>query len=238
MTKSGERGIGRPRLWSRQACSPRLARELSCALATVALAGTVALLLRRWHVRKAPLALAKAAHLEWLAHPENPRSLRESYRSMARLVEWFDALPVDRRTELCCEVGLTIESDQFDEISLYRFSIAHRVPAYRLMRSHKRPGVGVPVVAWRPNDNSEKWDMLRPPEGIFVPATALLERRSGDHWTLRFLSPYSGKRVSGGALPSVGGKLHCAQCETRPNCRSVSSNWISRNVESLGNRAT
>jgi pimeloyl-ACP methyl ester carboxylesterase len=199
MTKCGERGNVRPRLWSRRACSPRPAREFSSAVAVLALAGTVALLLRRWHVRKAPLALAKAAHLEWLAHPENPRSLRESYRSMARLVEWFDALPVDRRTELCCEVGLTIESDQFDEISLYRFSIAHRVPAYRLMRSHKRRGIGVPVVAWRPNDNSEKWDMLRPPEGIFVPATALLERRSGDHWTLRFLSPYTRESVSVGA---------------------------------------
>ena len=162
MSKSGERGIDRPRLWSRQAYSPRLARELSCALAAVTLAGAVALLLRRWHVRKAPLALAKAAHLEWLAHPENHRFFRESYRSVARLVKWFDALPVDRRTDLCREVGLTIESDQFDESGLYRFSIAHHVPAFRLMRSHKRPGVGVPVVAWRPNDNSEKWDMLRP----------------------------------------------------------------------------
>jgi pimeloyl-ACP methyl ester carboxylesterase len=145
------------------------------------------------------LALAKAAHLEWLAHPENHRFFRESYRSVARLVKWFDALPVDRRTDLCREVGLTIESDQFDESGLYRFSIAHHVPAFRLMRSHKRPGVGVPVVAWRPNDNSEKWDMLRPPEGIFVPATALLERRSGDHWTLRFLSPYTRESVSVGA---------------------------------------
>ena len=205
----------------------------------VALAGTVALLLRRWHVRKAPLALAKAAHLEWLAHPENPRSFRESYRSVARLVEWFDALPVDRRTDLCREVGLTIESDQFDESGLYRFSIAHHVPAFRLMRSHRRPGIGVPVVAWRPNDNSEKWDMLRPPEGIFVPATALLERRSDDHWTLRFLSPYTRESVSVGARSyPLAANFTAPIAKSRPNCRSVSSNWISRNVESLGDCAT
>ena len=183
--------------------------------------------------------MAKAAHLKWLAHPENPRSLRESYRSVARLIEWFDALPVERRTEICRELGLTIESDHFDEIGLYRFSIAHHVPAYRLMRSHTRPGIGVPVVAWRPNDNSDKWDMLRPPEGIFAPATALLERRSDDHWTLRFLSPYyQRKRVSRGAFLSVGGQSHCAHCQTRPNCRSVSSNGISRDAEFLRDCAT
>ena len=99
-----------------------------------------------------------------------------------------------------------IENDRFDEIGLYRFSIARRVPAYRLVRSHTRLGIGVPVVAWRPNDNSEKWDTLRPPEGIFAPATALLERRSDDHWTLRFLSPHTRESVSvGGAFLSGGG---------------------------------
>ena len=186
-----------PRLWPRRARSPRLALELSSALATLAVAGTVALLLRRWHLRKAPLEVAKAAHLDWLAHPESPRCVRESYRSVARLIEWFDALPVNR-TELCREVGLMIQSDQFDEIGLDRFRIARHVPAYRLMRSHTRPGVGVPVVAWRANDNSDKWDMLRPPEGIFAAATALLERRSDDHWRLRFLSPYTRESVSVG----------------------------------------
>ena len=199
MTKSGERANVQPRLRSRTECPQRLALELACALATLAVAGTVALLLRRWHVRNAPLAMAKAAHLDWLAHPESPRSVRESYRSVARLIEWFDALPVAQRTERCREVGLMIESDQFDEIGLYRFRIARHVPSYRLMRSHTRPGIGVPVVAWRPNDNSDKWDMLRPPEGIFAPATALLERRSDDDWRLRFLSPYTRESVSVGA---------------------------------------
>jgi triacylglycerol esterase/lipase EstA (alpha/beta hydrolase family) len=202
MTKSGERANVQPRLWPRRQYPQRLALELSCALAILAVAGAVALLLRRWHVRNAPLAMAKAAHLHWLAHPQSPRSMRESYRSVARLIEWFDALPMERRTELCREVGLMIESDQFDEIGLYRFRIAHHVPAYRLMRSHTRPGIGLPVVAWRPNDSSDKWDMLRPPEGIFAPATALLERGSDDHWRLRFLSPYTRESVS------VGGRSY------------------------------
>ena len=196
MRKSGERANGQPRLWPGRVRSRRFALELSSALATLTVAGTVALLLRRWHVRNAALAMAKAAHLDWLADPENPRSVRESYRSLAGLIEWFDALPVEQRTELCRRVGLMIESDQFDEIGLYRFRIARHVPAYRLRRSHTLPGIGVPVVAWRPNDNADKWDMLRPPEGIFAPATALLERGSDDHWRLRFLSPYTKESVS------------------------------------------
>ena len=199
MTKSGVPADVEPRLWPRREYPKSLALELSWALATLAVAGIVALLLRRWHVRSAPLAKAKAAHLDWLAHPDNPRSLRESYRSVARLIEWLDALPVEKRTELCPQVGLMIESDQFDEIGLYRFRIARHVPAYRLMRSHTQPGIGVPVVAWRPNDNADKWDMLRPLEGIFAPATALLEQRSDDHWRLRFLSPYTREMVLVGA---------------------------------------
>jgi triacylglycerol esterase/lipase EstA (alpha/beta hydrolase family) len=199
MTKSAA-GL-QPRLWSTTTSSPKLrfALELSCALASLAVAAMAAPLLRRWHVRNTPLAVAKAAHLKWLSHPESLRFLRESYWSVARLIEWFDALPVARRAEICREVGLIIEIDQVDEIGLYRFRIAHDVPAYRLMRSHTRAGIGVPVVAWRPNDNSDRWDILRPPEGIFAPATALLERRSDDHWTLRFLSPYTRRSVKAGA---------------------------------------
>jgi triacylglycerol esterase/lipase EstA (alpha/beta hydrolase family) len=199
MTSSRERANVQLRLWSREPCAQGLPREISYALTTLVAAGVIALLLRWWRVRKTPLTMAKAAHLHWLSHPESPRSLRESYRSVARLIEWFDALPVEQRTELCRQGGLTIESDQFDEIGLDRFRIAHRVPAYRLRRSHIRAGIGVPVVAWRRNNNSDKWDTLRPPEGIFAPATALLERRSDDQWTLRFLSPYLSESVSVGA---------------------------------------
>src|SRR5207344_1941028 len=55
--------------------------------------------------------------------------------------------------------------------------------------------IGVPVVAWRPNDGSDQWDTLRPPEGIFASATAVLEPGSGGQWTLRFLSPYRRETV-------------------------------------------
>jgi triacylglycerol esterase/lipase EstA (alpha/beta hydrolase family) len=201
MTENSERADVQPRLWSRRAYSQslRLARELSYVLTTLAVGGVIVFLLRRWYLRNTPLAMAKAAHLKWLFRPESPRSLRESYRSVARLIEWFDALPVEQRTDICRQLGLTIESDHFDETGLHRFSIAHHVPAYRLMRSHARGGIGVPVVAWRPNNNADKWDVLRPPEGIFAPATALLERRSDEHLTLRFLSPHYRESVSVGA---------------------------------------
>jgi pimeloyl-ACP methyl ester carboxylesterase len=193
---SGGNALRRPS--PRRMYSRKLALELAGALAALAVAGLLALLLRRLHARKTPLALARAAHLEWLARPKCPRSLQASYRSVARLVEWFDALPVQGRTEACRQAGLSVEIDRLDETGLYRFSIAHRAPAYRLTRSHRRVGIGGPVVAWRPNDNSEKWDMLRPPEGISAPVTALLERRSEDQWALRFLSPYARENVTVG----------------------------------------
>ena len=143
-----------------------------------------------------PLALAQAA----LCSVDCPsgRSCgprRITTARLARLVKWFDALPVERRAEACREAGLVVEMDPMDEIGLYRFTVADQVPLYRLMRCHRRSGIGVPVVAWRPNDGSDRWDMLRPPEGIFAPATAVLAREDAGRWTLRFLSPYSRETV-------------------------------------------
>ena len=130
MTENSERADVQPRLWSRRGYSQslRFARELSYGLTALAVGGVIVFLLRRWYLRNTPLAMAKAAHLKWLSHPENPRSLRESYRSVARLIEWFDALPVEQRTDICRQLGLTIESDHFDETGLHRFSIAHHSP--------------------------------------------------------------------------------------------------------------
>ena len=147
--------------------------------------------------------MAKAAHLDWLAHPEKSSFLAgklpvggsDSSNGLTPCLS-------SRGPSFAVKAGLMIESDQSMRSVSTGSGIAHHVPAYRLMRSHTRPGIGVPVVAWRPNDNSDKWDMLRPPEGIFAPATALLERRSDDHWTLRFLSPYTRESVS------VGGRSY------------------------------
>jgi pimeloyl-ACP methyl ester carboxylesterase len=174
----------------------RKPKTFLCLLAALVLVGLIgcARLLRQ--SRKSFFALAQAAHARWLANPDDVRASRNSYHSVARLVQWLDSLPVDQRAEACREAGFGIEMDPMDEIGLCRFTIAAKVPAHRLIRCHTRSGIGVPVVAWRPNDDSEQWDILRPPEGISVPATAMLQRRADGHWMLRFLSPYSRETVA------------------------------------------
>ena len=86
--------------------------------------------------------------------------------------------------------------DAMEETDLCRFIVAHRVPTHRFRCCHTRAGIGVPIVAWHPNDGSCQWDGLRPPEGIAAPATALLDRGSKRQWTLRFLSPYRCETVT------------------------------------------
>ena len=167
----------------------RKLKYLSCLLTLVALAGLAGW--RRWRLRrKTPLALAQDAHAQWTARPDDVEASRNFCRSVARLVKWFDALPVARRTETCRDAGLAVEMDPMEETGLYRFTVADKVPAHRLMRWHTRSGIGVPIVAWRSNDGSDQWDTLRPPEGIAAPATAVLERGRNRQWTLRLLSPY------------------------------------------------
>ncbi|HEY5704002.1 MAG TPA: alpha/beta fold hydrolase [Terrimicrobiaceae bacterium] len=170
-------------------------KSLACLLALVALAG-LAGCATRWRLsRTTPRALAQDAHARWIARPDDTKASRDSYRSVARLVQWFDALPVARRIEACREAGLVVEMDPMEETGLYRFTVADTVPAHRLRRCHVRSGIGVPIVAWRPNTGSDKWDAFRPPEGICEPATAVLDQGRNRLWTLRFLSPYRRETV-------------------------------------------
>ena len=175
------------------------ARELKFLsfLALLALMGLVggAFALRSRQRRTTPLSLAQAAYARWIAHPDDLGASTNYYHCLARLVKWLDALPVARRAEACRDAGLVVEMDPMEEIGLSRFTVADKVPLYRLMRCHTRSGIGVPVVAWRQNDGSDRWDSLRPPEGIFAPATAVLAREDAGRWTLRFLSPYSRETV-------------------------------------------
>jgi hypothetical protein len=150
-----------------------------------------------WRKRyTSPLALAKAAYGQWIVRPDDARAYRKCYRCVARLVGWFDSLPLARRTEACREEGLAVEMDPMEETGLCRFTAADKVPAHRFRRCHTRAGIGVRVVAWRPNDGSGQWDGLRPPEGIAAPATAILDCGSKGQWTLRFLSPYRCETVT------------------------------------------
>jgi triacylglycerol esterase/lipase EstA (alpha/beta hydrolase family) len=174
----------------------RFALTLAGLAAAALLAGVASLVLRSRRRRRPVPLLAQAAHARWLSRPDDPWALRESHRSLARLVQWFDALPLELRAHACREAGLNVEMDRLEETGLCRFTIAQSVPVYRLHRCHQRAGVGVPVIVWRTNDDSERWDALRPPEGISVPATAVLERRGENEWTLRFLSPYRHESVT------------------------------------------
>jgi triacylglycerol esterase/lipase EstA (alpha/beta hydrolase family) len=173
----------------------RKLKFLSCLVALLVLAG-LAGCATRWRLsRTTPLALAQAAHAQWISRPDDAEASRNFYRSVARLVEWFDALPVAQRTEACRDAGLAVEIDPMEETGLYRFTVANKVTAHRLRRCHIRSGIGVPVVAWRPNDGSDQWDALRPPEGIAAPATAVLDH-GRNQWTLRFLSPHRRETVT------------------------------------------
>jgi triacylglycerol esterase/lipase EstA (alpha/beta hydrolase family) len=169
---------------------------LSSLFTLLAVAGLAGCALRLRQRRATLLSFAQAAYARWIANPGDVRASRNCYRSLARLVEWFDALPVERRAEACRDAGLVVEMDPMEEVGLSRFTIADKVPSYRLLRRHMRSGIGVPVVAWRPNDGSDRWDALRPPEGISAPATAVLERTGNGQWILRFLSPYQRESVT------------------------------------------
>jgi hypothetical protein len=174
----------------------RKLKFLCSLLAALALAGLAGYLAQWRKSRTSPLALAKAAHGHWIARPDDALASRNYYRCVARLVEWFDSLPLARRTEACGEEGLAVDMDPMEETDLCRFTVADKVPARRFKRCHTRAGIGVPVVAWRPNDGSGHWDALRPPEAIAAPATAILDRGTKGQWTLRFLSPYRSETVT------------------------------------------
>lgn len=122
-----------------------------CSLLVVLTLAGLAGYLARWRKRRtSPLAFAKAAYGQWLAHPDDAGASRNCYRCVARLVGWFDSLSLTRRIEACREEGLAVEMDPLEETGLCRFTVADKVPAHRFRRCHTRAGIGVPVIAWQP----------------------------------------------------------------------------------------
>jgi hypothetical protein len=165
--------------------------KLLCSvLEVLALAGLVGYLARRRKNRKSPLVLAQAAHDRWLAHPDDAGASRNCYSCVARLVGWFDNLPLTRRIEACREEGLAVEMDPLEEngpAPLLRRGQGARasIQALPYPCRHRRARHRMAAKRW-----FRQWDALRPPEGIAVPATAILDCGSKGQWTLRFLSPY------------------------------------------------
>jgi pimeloyl-ACP methyl ester carboxylesterase len=135
---------------------------------------------------------AQAAYTLLAANPADTQASKTYHRAVADLVKWYDALPPDQRESAARAADITVQQDATNETGLHRFMLTSQVPRDLLTRCQVRAGIGVPVVAWRPNDGTGKLDHLRPPEGIFAPMTAVLDRKStkhGDKWTLRFLWP-------------------------------------------------
>lgn len=137
-----------------------------------------------------PWSVGEEAGRTWLAHPEDPVALERYHRSIAKLVSWYDSLPENERAAACRAAHLTVEIENTGETGLRRFTLADQVKGRRLDHNHIRPGIGVPVMAWRPNDGSNPLDKYRPPEGLYVSVTALLVPRADKQpgWTLRFLA--------------------------------------------------
>ena len=215
----------------------RKLRPLSCLLGLVALAWLAGCAARRSLGRTTPLALAQDAHAQWIARPDDVSASRNFYRSVARLLEWFDALPVARRTETCRDAGLAVEMDTMEEGGLYRFAVADKVPAHRLLRRHIRSGIGVPVVAWRPNDGSDQWDAFRPPEGIAAPATAMLERENRVRRAILIAVPHRGSRIADNWIGDLGQSLYRADTDLQEAFRTLVENPLpsgSNIPESLG----
>jgi len=132
------------------------------------------------------LGAAKAAAEQWAGPVENPAARDRYNTAVEDLVEWYDAIPLDERAEACRKAGLKVELDSSLQPGMWNFTLARKVPLRRVKHTYTRPGIGVPVVVNRPNDCSQPLDIHRPPEGISLPSTALLEQGSSGAWVLHF----------------------------------------------------
>lgn len=130
-----------------------------------------------------------AAASQDLATDADSEAVKDCQRSLARLVKAVDRIPAADRERICRAAGLVVELDRLEEPGTDRFTPAAEVSKGLLDHWHERPGAGLPVVAWRRNDGSGKWDSLRPPEGLFAPATAVPDRLPDGRTRLRFLNP-------------------------------------------------
>lgn len=133
-----------------------------------------------------PTSRLAAAQRRWATAPNDTKTSQEYHRTVADLVKWYDGIPLEERAARCEAIGLQVKQEPTRESGLRHFQIASSIKVPKLDHCHDRKGVGVPVLAWRENDGSGKFDQFRPPEGIYAPMTAVLERHAKDQWTLQF----------------------------------------------------
>lgn len=123
------------------------------------------------------------------AAPQDSAVAQDCRRSLAKLVRMLDRVSPAERGAALESAGLVVESGRLEEPGTNRFTPADKVSRGLLDHWHERPGLGLPVVAWRQNDGTGAWDSLRPPEGLFAPATAVLDRLPDGRVRLGFLNP-------------------------------------------------
>lgn len=135
------------------------------------------------------------------AAPHDAVAQRDGRRSLSRLVKMLDRVPPAERAAALQAAGLVVEYGRLEEPGTNRFTPAEEISRGLLDHWHERPGVGLPVVAWRQNDGTGEWDSLRPPEGLFTPATAVLDRLPDGRPRLRFFNPVDHATVHAGGGP-------------------------------------
>ncbi|WP_218280148.1 esterase/lipase family protein [Verrucomicrobium spinosum] len=136
-----------------------------------------------------PLQVTTVAEGPVTPLPLPPETLTAYHKAVREMVVWYDALPPERKVAECERLGIQVVIDPCAEKGVHRFTPSDEFRTGLLDQYHTRPGVGVPVVAWRPNDGTGRLDNHRPPEGLSAPYTAVVLPAGEGRWTLRFVNP-------------------------------------------------
>lgn len=133
--------------------------------------------------------------------PLAPETLTAYHKAVREIVVWYDTLPANQKAAECERLGIQVVIDPSAEKGLHRYTPADEFRTNLLDQYHTRPGVGVPVVAWRANDGTQRLDDLRPTEGLAASYTAVVLPAGEGRWTLRFVNPIDHATVEVGGKP-------------------------------------
>jgi len=145
----------------------------------------------------------------------------------AKLIRWYDSLSAAEREAACRKINLTVENHLPPDGRMVRFGVASDFSVRKLKQRCLRPGVGLPILTWRENDNSGAWDAYRPLGPVFQTATAVLDIApgGGGRPRLRFFSPMQHETVfvNGREQPLAADftALFAAMAEAGPNMKKM-----------------